>query len=1151
MSFQLETIDLWVQERPTYELKAPESRLFCRLCLLAQVCYTRFNCIEAGLTGSWMACRQVDRQLPVLIGKRTVKKSNSSAGEMLGEVTLRRCATQPISRDEVDDLPKTTIAERLAALRKNGNTNWMKRIDKPIEEIISAKPPSGGGSRVTERLGQLETASQEWKTRVGPQDAQQFTVAGKMSSESPALPPVPVLGMASRKPTPIVFTNKGIASASVPSVPDSLAELMKRSISVPEGDEDEGSTKSAIKVPQPYDEDFAAFFPATDLSRLTSDGDVDLDAITIQSHDLLVQRRTVRVQRKHRSANPIKALQNRTDIKTEYVEVKSGVAEREIRRMNIEKLPKNCGLAVEALAALASKEDITGVALRKAGEGSPATRQWTHPLLLRIKGRRHPLTSVIRPHYSSINQGDSFVLVTHNQVFHWIGEFCNVIEKSRGADIAQHIETEKDLGCTGATNVITLDGSSFSEKHRQFWKLLSLPDDMMSTYNGESAGHPGEDEVYEKAVSETYMAYELDDDKLLPVSDFWGRCPKIEVLDSSKVLVFDFTTEVYMWAGKNADMSHRRKGTELAQKLYRNVCEAHVAWKATGIPWLDREMESKNRPEYSVFARITQHMEPIVFKEKFLDWPDFTKVIRSASSKNVRSSRKVDGSVDARPCDAQAMIAWSLPPPDLVLEGTHLGRGDTYYDPDRMLHYDVSTQELLIWTMHGSNKVSLPPSSIGHFLDTESYIIRWKYNVKANARELSGLPSKHTDVGRDRLAYFVWHGTRAPVVEQGTAALLTACPEDPEDAEHGPISTLRQGGDCPAFAAMFPGPIVFHNSAFAGSSRLFLITGEEEGEVRLEEVEASPRSLRSRASLLLVDTVTSSCYLWHGAKCPSNNRKVASSAVSYLMKTPAKELRLIDAVNTNVTEIDEGEEPEDFFGGRGLIDRQIYSSLIDTDISAEWTPRLFHLSSIYGDFTASPVIPLRFNPNRVTPYPYSKEDLYSTSQPSLMLLDLDNSLYLWTGWMEGDVDSRGSVWGRHGAERIASLTTSLHYWDLRGKSPRDVHIVCAGLEPPQFKAAFAVWGSSAEDEIAREFNFNEGHTENEMKSVQDELRGMTRTYPISELTALPLPAGVDPTRLEEYLTDQDFESLLDVSKEEFKELPTWKQTNLKKKTGLF
>lgn len=70
-------------------------------------------------------------------------------------------------------------------------------------------------------------------------------------------------------------------------MPDSLAELMKRSISVPDDQEElnEGGPLS-VKVPQPFDDDFASFFPETDLSRLTSDGDVDLDAITTQSYDL-------------------------------------------------------------------------------------------------------------------------------------------------------------------------------------------------------------------------------------------------------------------------------------------------------------------------------------------------------------------------------------------------------------------------------------------------------------------------------------------------------------------------------------------------------------------------------------------------------------------------------------------------------------------------------------------------------------------------------------------------------------------------------------------------------------------------------------------------------------------------------------------------
>uniref|UniRef100_A0A3B3TUA4 HP domain-containing protein n=1 Tax=Poecilia latipinna TaxID=48699 RepID=A0A3B3TUA4_9TELE len=54
-------------------------------------------------------------------------------------------------------------------------------------------------------------------------------------------------------------------------------------------------------------------------------------------------------------------------------------------------------------------------------------------------------------------------------------------------------------------------------------------------------------------------------------------------------------------------------------------------------------------------------------------------------------------------------------------------------------------------------------------------------------------------------------------------------------------------------------------------------------------------------------------------------------------------------------------------------------------------------------------------------------------------------------------------------------------------------------------------------------------------------------YSIEELTRKPLPEGVDPLRLEDYLSDQDFK----MSRVEFNALPNWKQQNLKKSKGLF
>lgn len=61
--------------------------------------------------------------------------------------------------------------------------------------------------------------------------------------------------------------------------------------------------------------------------------------------------------------------------------------------------------------------------------------------------------------------------ITTFQIFHYKGEFANVIERAKAAEIAQYILQKKDMGVATA-RVVEVDEQSPSARKAKFWKLL-------------------------------------------------------------------------------------------------------------------------------------------------------------------------------------------------------------------------------------------------------------------------------------------------------------------------------------------------------------------------------------------------------------------------------------------------------------------------------------------------------------------------------------------------------------------------------------------------------------------------------------------------------------------------------------------------------
>ncbi|XP_058466604.1 uncharacterized protein LOC131439510 isoform X4 [Malaya genurostris] len=1078
--------------------------------------------------------------------------------------------------------------------------------------------------------------------------------------------------------------------------------FMKRSISVPGvpssatgvagGDlKSHAAGGSKVSIPKLDDESFGNFFTKVEktvsaTSAITSRSSYanintsslssssaaevvigDFDTLKVDSQQRLTQKKIVQGPKRRgaMSKNPLKKLAARDDLQTEYTEIKTGIADKELKRLKLESIAKTSNLAIEALAGLASVEDFKSVALKSS---SLPLNQSFVPfktlMLLHVKGRRHVQTRLVQPIARSINRGDCFVLVTPDRLFAFLGQYANVIERSRAKEICDVIVRDKDLGCAASSAIVINDGKYCSERQlREFWKLLGRDQEDEGT-NVCNAGHADEDELVESCLMETNKVYEFDDDQLVPLEEYWGAAPRIAMLDPKKILVFDFGSELYIWNGKNASSESKRAAIKLAQEMFMQEYSFEMC-QLSPINFSelsgDRQRDVRRilktgavRPEWCLIAKVTQHMETILFRQKFIDWPDITVQLKDDGYQLGDTP-----SLEIKPVDGELLFRGEpYMEPNLVLENSNLGRGNFYYDTDSMRHYDVLTISVTQWEIDEYEYKEIQGTSCGHFYSDESYTIRWMYQVSVTVRELSGkVSNRSTVVGRDRCAYFCWHGLDAPANEKGAAALLTV----ELDKEKGAQVRVSQGQESAAFIRLFKIMFIHKSKKTTRNAwRLYIITGNYQEETVCTEVTCNERQLRSRATMVLIHGEKGRVILWNGCKALPHTREVGQNALTAIIRNKYTELFDETLAAINSTTLEEGQESHEFFEAiDGSQNRHQYHSLLGSNQDFSYTPRIFNLTSINnGNFEATE---LQYNlrcKDLPSPYPFRQADLYNARQPTTFMIDNGHILWLWQGWWptedgsgsdsgsnsgsenHSSFDSNRSGENRWQIERRVAMETAVAYWkekcskssrklvikksevcngnekhidiqqeqllhlpDENGNGANDEvdtiggneedgtlevssvkngsvcdgnddcdnaqtlvdrartvdkelehaeeingYVVWAGLEPLEFIAMFPDW--EQRDDVA-EINVQDGR-KSAPQPIASSLSLLSRKeYPLSVLLERPLPEGVDPTKLELYLHEQDYQEGLGLTKAEYEQLPAWKQTKLKKERGLF
>ncbi|KAM6332281.1 villin-1 isoform 2-T2 [Podargus strigoides] len=427
---------------------------------------------------------------------------------------------------------------------------------------------------------------------------------------------------------------------------------------------------------------------------------------------------------------------------------------------------------------------------------------------------------------------------------------------------------------------------------------------------------------------------------------------------------------------------------------------------------------------------------------------------------------------------------------------------------------DDGSGEAEVWRVENGELVPVDKRWLGHFYGGDCYLVLYTYSVGPKVNRI----------------IYLWQGRQASTDELAASAYQTVILDQKYNNE--PVQVRVTMGKEPAhLMAIFKGKMVVYaggtsregNQEPTPSTRLFHVHGTNEYNTKAFEVPVRASSLNSNDVFVL--KTPSCCYL-----C-GDEREMSKTVADIISKTE----KLVIA---------EGQEPSEFWVALGGKSQYANSKRLQEE-NPSVSPRLFECSNKTGTFLATEIVD------------FTQDDL---EEDDVYILDTWDQVFFWIGN------------GANESEKEAAAVMVQEY--LRSDpSGRDLDtpiiVVKQGHEPPTFTGWFLAWDplnwadKKSYETLRAELGDDSslGQLTSALTSRQEVFTASTtllpskvETFPLDVLvntSAEDLPRGVDPSRKENHLSDQDFQAVFGMSRSAFGNLPLWKQQKLKKDKGLF